>query len=197
MIKCDQLTSIKHSIWSVNIHLAKLSIYKASLEHTVHQVDQKLDLMDVNMDWNASLVSLSQLDEHTPCALLTFMVRGSWFWLKRQIHIVRSNIFCTMGPKNFCRLSLHTEEPGHTEGIHTLLSFTAAAFVGPRVLLPLWLSQLWSDLLRRLGWWRNLGFSLMKVTAAHLRVHMACWKTHCKAGWDYLYGQLRVNVTLI
>lgn len=77
MITCDQLTSIKHSISSVNIHLAKLSMYKASSEHTVHQVDQKLGLMDINVDWTASLVSSSQLDEHTLCTLLTFMVRGS------------------------------------------------------------------------------------------------------------------------
>lgn len=137
MIKCDQVTSFEHFIWSVDILWVKLSIHKTFIR-APGRSRARLNGCELCLS-KCELDSLSQLS-NTP-SLHLYLYWSSLFELKWQ-HLVKINIFCSVPQalKNFHRLPLHTGEPGHTEGIHTLLSFTTAAFVGRRLLLLLWLS---------------------------------------------------------
>lgn len=109
-------------------------------------------------------------------------------WTSRRSHRLLFFLQCTPGPENLHRLPLHTGEPGHAEGIHTLLSFTTCAFVGPGLLLPPWLRPpLWSEPLSvDWRWERNLGFSLTHVNAAHIAAHVA-WSVNPR--WRHPEGR--------
>lgn len=142
-------------------------------------------------------LGLSWLKTHY--VLLTFIVRSNSFfhsdreynWLSWQTHHF---LQCTIVLK---RLPQHIRHPGHTEGIHTLLSFTTPAFVSPRLLLP-------RDSIPALKWPSPSTEMIEKF-----RVFFDEWvfrtpwgaialleKTsqHCE---DYLQGQLRVRLITI
>lgn len=101
---------------------------------------QTLSLMEANCVWIGFSTVFISAGWTRPMRIICLYWR-SVFSLKTQAS-PESTFFAVYYRRcfHFHRLPLHTGEPGHTEGIHTLLSFTTCAFVGPRLLLPLWLS---------------------------------------------------------
>lgn len=98
--------------------------------------------------------------------------------------LFRINIFCSV-PLSL-RSSAYWRPRAHRGHSHLVKFYNWCICRSQASIAPVTHSLLWSDLLRQLRWWRNLGFSLINVNVAHLGVHMACWKTECKPRWDYL-----------
>lgn len=114
------------SIWSRNIPLAELWICKTSLRAHVRCI---MDVHRVNshVDWTASSSS-------------------PWLTDRLNPHFLQRATSCLHRPPACW-------ESGHSEGVHTLLSFTTGAFVHPGVYCSCDSALLWSDLLCRPRWW--------------------------------------------